>query len=239
MHMDINWHENPHLHETQNQDTHVIAHYLPNTLTYLEPMAPNHPPNKNEPNATRILCIHHQNQSIGDIQQLQNFAQLSHKINQSLPFVQVAPPIPLNIEVNENHLWNKSQDLVFTPHNDSPPPLLLYPNNLPPKFFIQYSYFTNGSFYPPVEISPSIWQVETASYGIYNAYKNLRISKRLRGLQNIFRAELIAILETIIYNNSICPHEPSHILIDSLNSIYLIKTQITHPSQYNIIILIK
>ena len=131
---------------------------------------------------------HHQNQSIGDIQQLQNFAQLSHRLNQSLPFVQIASPTPLNVEVNKNHLWNKSQDLVLTPHNDNPPPLPLYLNNLPSKFPIQYSYFTDRSFYPPKEISPGVWQAETASYGIFNAHKNLRISKRLSQLQNILRA---------------------------------------------------
>ena len=168
-----------------------------------------------------------------DIHQLQNFAQLSHTLNQSLPFIQIIPPTSLNIEVNKNHLWNKSQDLILTPHKDNPPPLPLYPNNLPYKFPIQYSYFIDGSFYPHVEISPGIWQAETASYDIYNAHKNLRISKRLPGLQNILRADLIAILETIIYNNSICPHEPSHIFTDSLNSIYLIKLQIIHLSQHN------
>ena len=84
-----------------------------------------------------------------------------------------------------------------------------------------------------MEISTGIWQGEIASYGIYNVHKDLRILKKLLELQNILRTELTVILETIIYNNSICPYKPSHIFTNSLNSIYLIKTQINHPSLYN------
>ena len=117
---------------------------------------------------------------------------------------------------------------MITHHNYSSIPTI-YNQNSP------YNIATSQTDHstPLVEISPDIWQVEISSYGIYNAHKNLRISKRLPGLQNILRAELTAILETIIYNNSICPHETSHIFTDNLNSIYLIKIQITYPSQHN------
>lgn len=53
---------------------------------------------------------------------------------------------------------------------------------------IFHNYYTDGSFYPPKEIAPNVWHVETTSYGIYNAHKDLRISKRFLRLQNILRA---------------------------------------------------
>ena len=130
------------------QDTHVIIHYLPNTLTYFESTPPNNPiQNKNEPNATLISCIHHQIQPIRHIHQLQNFAQLSYKLNYSLPYVQIIPSIPLNTLINENHLWNKCLNLILPLHNIKPPPLPPYQNNLPPKFL--YNIITTQTIILP------------------------------------------------------------------------------------------
>ena len=53
-----------------------------------------------------------------------------------------------------------------------------------------HSYYTDGSFKPPIEESPGNWIREEAGYGIYNPGKNLNIDKRLHGLQNILRAKM-------------------------------------------------
>ena len=130
-------------------------------------------------------------------------------------------------------MWNKCPNITLRQNNTNPPPLPPRPNNLPLKFCIQYSYYTNKSFFPPEEITSNVWYTEITSCGIYNAYKDLEISKRLSSLQNIFTCKLTTKLNTIIYNNSTSFHKSFHSFIDSLNSIYLIKTQIKHPTLYN------
>jgi ribonuclease HI len=50
---------------------------------------------------------------------------------------------------------------------------------------------------------------------------------------NILRAEISAIHHTLQILTQEFPNEPAHIFIDSLNSLYLINTQIKHPTQQN------
>jgi hypothetical protein len=67
-----NWYLNITPYVTKYQDTHVIAHFLSNTLQYYEPTIPleiNEP--CNEPLAIQILCIYHQNINIGNLDVLQ------------------------------------------------------------------------------------------------------------------------------------------------------------------------
>ena len=47
-----------------------------------------------------------------------------------------------------------------------------------------------------------------ASYGIFNPIKNLQISERFLDLQNILRAELMAIYTTIKLSLNNCANEP-------------------------------
>jgi hypothetical protein len=63
--------------------------------------------------------------------------------------------------------------------------------------------------------------------------KDIQLSERLPGLQNILRAEFMAIYTVIKLSITIYTKEPIYIFIDSLNSLYLINTQIRHPSQHN------
>jgi ribonuclease HI len=124
---------------------------------------------------------------------------------------------------------------------DPPPSLYTYNNTnlfpnytfaLPLKFPREYSYYTDGSFKPPKQISANNWRPETAAYGIYCPIKNIQISKRLPGFQNILRAELMAIYMVIKLSTTTYTDEPIYIFTDSLNSLYLINTQIQHPSKY-------
>jgi hypothetical protein len=59
------------------------------------------------------------------------------------------------------------------------------------------------------------------------------MAQRLIGLQNILRVEISAIHHTLLILNHEFPHEPAHIFTDSLNSLYLINTQIKYPTQQN------
>jgi hypothetical protein len=108
----------------------------------------------------------------------------------------------------------------------APPPLPYYTNNHPLKFPPEYSYYTDGSFVPPKQQENGLWTQETSRYGIFNSIKNIEISKRLSGLQNILGVELTAIHHTLTLINTNYPAEPAYIFIDNLNSLFLLYTEI-------------
>jgi ribonuclease HI len=118
-------------------------------------------------------------------------------------------------------------------HPDAPPLLLDYHTNLPLKFPPLYSYYTNGSFEPPKKKQNGTWLRERAGYGIYNPCKDIQISERLPGLQNILRAELLAIHHTLQIITEQFPNEPAYIFIDSLTLLYLLISQLKHPTHHN------
>jgi ribonuclease HI len=101
------------------------------------------------------------------------------------------------------------------------------------KYNPEHCYYTDGSFKEPEEISPGHWLREKAGYGIYNVPKNIKIAKRLHGLQNILRAEMIAIHKTLHIINTKHPNKPAHIFTDCVNVLYLLNTQIQHPSLHH------
>ena len=114
-------------------------------------------------------------------------------------FNTTAPPTPINTLVNRNKKWSQ---LTYPP----PPPLTHVTNIpittnqdicLPLKYQPQFCYYTDGSFIPPKEITHGHYKREKTRYGIYNPFKNLKISERLPGVQNILRAELMAIHHTL------------------------------------------
>jgi ribonuclease HI len=84
----------------------------------------------------------------------------------------------------------------------------------------------------PKEINPGEWRRERARYGTYSP-KGLNISKRVHGHQNILRAEMIAIHRILRIINTLYPNKPAYIFIDSLNVLYLLNTQIKHPTLHN------
>jgi hypothetical protein len=68
---DINWYQNYTPHTGPFPDTHVLAHFTADTIIYDEPTIPqniNKP--RTEPLAIHILCIHHQNHTIGTPNQI-------------------------------------------------------------------------------------------------------------------------------------------------------------------------
>jgi len=70
---------------------------------------------------------------------------------------------------------------------------------------------------------------EKAGFGIYNGPKKLQIAERLHGLQNILRAELMAVHKMLTILTTTYNNEPANIFTDCVNVLYLLNTQIQHP----------
>jgi ribonuclease HI len=92
-------------------------------------------------------------------------------------------------------------------------------------------YTNDQSFYH--KQANGTWDLAQTRYGIWNPLLKINLSQRLIGLQNILRAEISAIHHTLQILIQRSPKEPAHIFTDSLNSLYLINTQIKHPTQQN------
>ena len=133
---------------------------------------------------------------------------------------QIALPTPSNITVNPNKKWVES---IYpnTPLHKNTPILQLpnYQTNFPLKLHPQFSYHTDGSFQKPQEFAPGEWRRERAGYDIYSP-KGLNIAKRLHGHQNILRAEIMAIYQTLRLINTQFPNEPA--FIDHIRNILFI-----------------
>ena len=148
---------------------------------------------RKEPSTLQILCIHHQNNDIGTQTTLDQLTQIAKTLNIKQIYTNPAPPTPMPIIINNKSQWRKT---------NSPPlietqlyktfPLPDYNTLLLLKFNPDHSYYTDGLFKEPTE-----GQRETAGYGIFNATKELRIAHRPYRLQNILRAEIMAIHKTL------------------------------------------
>ena len=228
---DPNWHQQTNPFDTPYKDTHVIIYVLPNTMQYHTPLTPpNHKQTHIEKLAIQILCIHHKKTTIGDLLDIQ-------QINDYCPniplLIQIVQPIPSNTKVQIHKTWHMLPNpppLLYTYNNTNPFPN--YTFALPLKFPPEYSYYTNGSFKPPKQILANNWRPETTAYGIYWLIKNIQILEQLSRLQNILRAELMAIYMVIKLSTTIYTKKPIYIFTDSLRSLYFINIQIRHPSKH-------
>jgi hypothetical protein len=231
---DEEWTTNDTPYKTKFDDIHVSIHFPPDTITYKEPTIPpelNKEPRK-ETLAIRILCIHHQNTKINIADLETNLLQITTNLNISPPYIKTPPPTPLNVRVHKHPKWNK---IPYHINNNqiASPQLPIFPQNQHQRFPPQFCYYTDGSFTPPKKLSENIWKPTRAGYGIWNPLLKINISRRLIGLQNILRVEISAIYHTLLTLNQEFPQEPAHIFTYSLNSLYLINTQIKHPTQQN------
>jgi ribonuclease HI len=231
---DGEWTTNGTPYKTKFDDTHVNIHFAPDTITYTEPTIP--PELNKEPRietlAIKILCIHHKN-TIIDIQDLETkLLQITTSLQISPPYIAPPPPTPINTKVHKHPQWNKSPYHTY-PNQIISPQLPNYSHIQHKKYSPQYCYYTDGSFTPPKKVTEVIWDPAKAGYGIWNPLLKMNISQRLIGLQNILRAKISAIHHTLLILNHEFPHESAHIFTDSLTSLYLIKTQIKHPTQQN------
>ena len=147
-------------------DTYVITNIPVDTTKYEEPTKPpEFTEPRIEPLAIRILCVHHQNNSISTINTIKN---ICNNINISHTITQIAPPTPQNIAVNKNKTWNALTYSILNTHpHNTIPPIPNYRNKTPLKLSHQYCFYTDGSFNPPKKVG-DIWTREEARYGIYS-----------------------------------------------------------------------
>jgi ribonuclease HI len=232
----INWYQDPSPYTGPFPNTHVITQFAADTITYEEPTIPQkRQVPKTEPLAIRILCIHHQNHNIGTIHQMNTLKTTLDNLQIPQYYIHYALPTPHNTSVNKCKKWNK---LIYPPaiyHTTlNTPTLPNFTTNTTPKFKPQHSYYTDGSFIPPIKKDNGHWEKEKAGYGIYNSTKiDMQISKRLLGLQTCFRAELMAIHKTLKLISKKYPNKPAHIFTDCLNCLYNLNTHIKHPTIHN------
>ena len=144
-------------YSTQFEDTHVITHFLPNTIKYTESTILLK--SKKEPHieslASRISCIHHKNHII----EIPNFQakmlQIATKLQILVPYINLPQSTLVNIVIKKYTNWNKLTHLQMLNQNILIFPLLPdYTHIRPLKYLPQYGYYTNGSFKTPKEIRP-------------------------------------------------------------------------------------
>ena len=117
-------------------NTHVIAHIPADTITYEEPTIPLEL-NKSqvEPSTIYILCIHHNNNNVGNIEQINALNTIFNNLLIPLVHTQIAPPTPPNIQLNKSKKWNAiTYPITNLPQNNETPPLPHYETNKPLKF---------------------------------------------------------------------------------------------------------
>jgi ribonuclease HI len=231
---DEEWTTNNIPYKTIFDDTHVIIYFPPDSITYTEPTIP--PELNKEPRietlAIRILCIHHKNTAINIPNLESNIRQITTKLQINPSYIITPPPTPNNTKVHKHPKWYKSPHPRQI-HLPNAPQIPDFPHIYQTKFPPQYCYYTDGSFIPPKPQTNGIWDPAQAGYGIWNPVLKINLPQRLIGLQNILRAEMSAIHHTLQILIQEFPDEPAHIFTDSLNSLYLINTQIKHPTQQN------
>ena len=195
---DNKWYQNHTPYIEPFPDTHVIAHIPADTITYEEPTIPRELIKPRvEPSTIHILYVHHSNNNVGNIEQINAFNTIFDNLRIPLVHTQIAPPTPPNIQINKSKKWNTITYPIRNLHqNNETPPLPDYETNKPLKFLPQYCYYTNGSFLPPQQSDDS-WTREKARYGVCNHTKNIEPTIRLLDLQNSFRTELMAIHATL------------------------------------------
>jgi hypothetical protein len=159
---DTNWYQNSDPHSNPYPDTHIIAHFAADTITYEEPTIPpelNIP--RKEPSSIQIFCIHHQNNTIGTHDQLNQLTYIANNLSIQQLHTQIATHTPPGTLVNASKKWSKLNYPNTPLLNVTPiPQLPNYQTNLPLKFHPQFSYYTDGSFKKPKEILPGTWRRE-------------------------------------------------------------------------------
>ena len=83
-----------------------------------------------EPSTIHILCVHHSNNNIGNIEQINTLNTIFNNLHIPQVHTQIAPPTPFNIQVNKSKKWNAlTYSTTNPPLNDEIPSLPTYENN--------------------------------------------------------------------------------------------------------------
>ena len=98
---DIDWYHNFNPYTGPFLDTYIIFHFAADTIIYEKPTIP---PELNitrkEVSTLRIFCIHHQNNHIGNCEQMNQLTDIANYLQISQIHTQITPPTPLNTAVN-------------------------------------------------------------------------------------------------------------------------------------------
>ena len=122
---DTDWYKNANPHTCPFLDTHVIAHFAADTITYEEPTIPLELNiTRKKLSTTQIFCIHHLNNIIGTYEQMKLLNDTTNNLQILQSHTQIAPPTPSNITVNPSKKWSKSNYPNTLPHNNIPTPQL-------------------------------------------------------------------------------------------------------------------
>ena len=106
--LDTNWYQNFNPYIGPFPDTHIIAHFAANTVTYVELTIPLDLNTKRKELFTlQIFCIHHQNNNIGNQEQMNQLTHTIHNLQILQIHTQIAPLTPLNTRVNFSKKWSK------------------------------------------------------------------------------------------------------------------------------------
>ena len=89
-------------------DTHIIAQFAADTITYIEPtIPPNLKTKRTELSTLQIFCIHHQSNNIVNQEQMNQLTPIINNLKIIQIHTQIAPPTPLNTPVNPSKKWSK------------------------------------------------------------------------------------------------------------------------------------
>ena len=125
------WYKNSSPHAGPFLDTHVLAHFAVDNITYEEPtIPPELNITKKESSTLQIFCIHHQNNHIGTYEQMRLLKDIAENLQILQSHTQIAPPTPSNITVNpsKNGLNQTTQIYSKLPEKSTskiPPPIQL------------------------------------------------------------------------------------------------------------------
>ena len=122
---DNKWYQNHTPHIGPFPNTHVIAHIPANMITYDESIIPldlNKP--QIEPSTIHILCVHHNNNNVGNIEQITALNTIFNILQILLVHTQIAPLTPPNIPVNKSKKWNTITYPITNLHQNNETPSL-------------------------------------------------------------------------------------------------------------------
>ena len=114
---------------------------------------------KYESSTIQILCIHHQNKTLGVMEQMDILNYIAENTKYPRNTHNNCTPTPPNTQVNWIKKISSLQNRPSTTHNHfyNPPPVPTYQHDHFQKFNPVHSYYMDGSFKPPMEESLGNW----------------------------------------------------------------------------------
>ena len=162
-----NWYQNYSPHTGPFPDTHILAYFAADTITYNVPTnSQNFYKSRIEPLAIHIFCIHHQHNNFGTPNQINTIKTTPKNLQISQYHIQKTPSTPSNTPISKNN-----------PSITHTPPIPNYETQPTLKFPLQYNYYTDGSFIPPMKANDGHWKKKLDMESTTKNNKNTYIKK--------------------------------------------------------------